>query len=376
MVAADSFKGSATSMQIARAAAEGVRGVMPGCEVVEVPVGDGGEDTISAIVAATAGKWVHCRVHGPLHGPTDARYGLLPDGTAAIELAEAAGLPMLRPDERNPMLTTTYGVGQLIADAIARGCRNILLCIGGSATNDAGIGILSALGYRFLDADGREVPPCGGSLINIARIDDSDVPAEVKGCRMTVACDVQNPFCGPRGAAYVFAPQKGADDAMMKELDLGLRHFADVILRATGIDVADMPGAGAAGGVGGALAALLGARLCPGIEMVLDAIGFDRTLQGADLVITGEGRIDSQTAMGKTPYGVLLRARSQGIPVIAIGGSVAETDALIKAGFTAVMPLLPSPASLAEAMDVEFTLANVRRTVSQILRIIAAFRAI
>lgn len=373
VVAADSFKGSATSVQIARAAAEGIHSVWPGCEVVGVPVGDGGEDTVEAIVTATQGRWIECRVHGPLHGYVDARYGLLPDGTAAIELAAAAGLPLVAQEERDPSLTTTFGVGQMIADAIGRGCRDILLCIGGSATNDAGTGLLAALGYRFLDTGGHEVTPCGASLSLIERIDDANVAEEVKACHFTVACDVRNPFYGPDGAAHVFAPQKGADAEMTEMLDNGLHRFADVIRLATGTDISAVQGAGAAGGVGGALMALLGARLRPGIEMVLDAIGFDRVIEDADMVITGEGRIDTQTAMGKTAYGVMLRSRRRGIPVIAIGGAVTETDALNRAGFTAVLPLPPYPVTLEEAMDPEFTMANVRRTIGQIARIIGAF---
>lgn len=374
VVAVDSFKGSASSRQIARAAAEGIHGVMPGCEVAEVPVGDGGEDTAGAIVASTGGRWVECRVSGPLYKKdVAARYGVLSDGTAVIEMASAAGLTLIKPVERQPMITTTYGVGQMIADAMRRGYRKFLLCIGGSATNDAGIGMLAALGCRFLDTYGNEVPPCGISLSLIDKIDRSNIDKRIAGCTFTVACDVQNPFYGPDGAAYVFAPQKGADREEVRILDDGLRHFAAVLKDSTGVDVSAMPGAGAAGGMGGGMVAMLGATLKPGIEMVLDAIHFDSLLEDADLVITGEGRIDAQTSMGKTPYGVMQRARRLNIPTIAIGGSVAETDALTAAGFTAVLPLLPSPTSLSEAMDIDFTLRNVRRTVGQLMRIIGAY---
>ncbi len=370
VVAVDSFKGSASSRQIARAAAEGIRGVAPECEVAEVPVGDGGEDTLSAIVEAAGGHWVQRRVHGPLGEDVDARYGILPDGTAAIEMAAAAGLTLIPAAVRNPLYTNTYGVGEMVADAIARGCRNFLIFLGGSATNDGASGMLSALGYRFNDADGLPVMPCGASLQKIMEIDSFGAIPQLADCHFTVACDVRNPFFGPDGAAFVFAPQKGATQEDVRKLDDGLRNFASVLKRTTGVDVASMPGAGAAGGMGGGLAAMLGAKLKPGIEMVLDAIGFDHIIENADLVITGEGRIDAQTVMGKTPYGVMLRAHRQGIPTIAIGGSVAETDTLTDSGFTAVLPLLPYPCTLDEAMANDFTLANVRRTLRQCIRLI------
>ncbi len=370
VVAVDSFKGCATSSQIARAAAEGIHGVMPGCEVVEVAVGDGGEGTVAAIVDATDGRWVECSVQGPLHRKVNARYGVLPNGTAAIEIASAAGLPLIPVSERNPLYTTTYGVGQLMADAINRGYRNFLICLGGSATNDGATGLLSALGFRFIGDDGLSVAPQGASLQHIKRIDSSDAIPQLAECRFTVACDVQNPFYGPDGAAYVFSPQKGAKPEDVRALDDGLRSFASVLRLTTGVDVSAMPGAGAAGGIGGGLVAMLGAELKPGVEMVLDAIGFDNMLENADLVITGEGCIDAQTVMGKMPYGVMLRARRMGIPTIAIGGSVMETGTLIDSGFTAVLPLLPYPATLQEAMDIDFTLDNIRRTISQLMRII------
>lgn len=369
IVAVDSFKGSVTSRQIAQVAAEGIHSVVPGCEVVQLSIGDGGEDTVAAIVNATGGKWLNCKVCGPLREKVDARYGILNDGTAAIEMAVAAGLPLVRTEDRNPLLTTTYGVGQIVADAMVHGCRNFLICIGGSATNDAGIGLLSALGYRFLDADGRDLPPCGASLRFIEKIDRSNVEKSLADCRFTVACDVRNPFYGTDGAAYVFGPQKGADNDAVKILDDGLRHFAAVLMDATGVDVSAIPGAGAAGGMGGGMMAILGAQLKPGIEMVLDAIDFDRILDNADFVITGEGCIDKQTVLGKTPLGVMRRARRLGVPTIAIGGSVTETNALTDAGFTAILPLLPYPCTLDEAMDPGFTLANVRRTVIQLTRI-------
>lgn len=373
VVAADSFKGSATSLQIADAVADGVQSVLPHCEVVKVPLGDGGEGTVEALLAATCGQRIRCRTYDPLRRRIDASYGILPGGTAVIEMASAAGLALLKPEECDPMLTSTYGVGQLISDALNRGCRDILLCIGGSATNDGGTGILSALGYVFRDAEGNPVEPIGASLGDIHSIDTSAAMKALAECTFTVACDVDNPFFGPNGAARVFAPQKGADAGAVERLDEGLHHFAQVLLKASGTDVADLPGAGAAGGVGGGLTAMLGARLCPGIEMMLDAIGFDRILDDADLVITGEGSLDAQTMMGKTPFGVMRRATKKCVPVIAIGGSVSDTYLLNEAGFTAIFPLLPYPAPLAEAMRTEFTMDNVRRTTGQLMRTITVF---
>lgn len=374
VVAVDSFKGSASSGEIARAAAEGIHGVAPDCEVVRVPVGDGGEKTIDALIETTAGRYVECRVHGPLDKKIDARYGILPDGTAAIEVAAAAGLTLISESERNPLYTSTYGVGEMVADAIGRGCRNFLIFLGGSATNDAATGMLDALGYRFIGVDGLPLVPNGAMLTYIRHIDSAHVIPQLSGCNFTAACDVRNPFYGQDGASFVFAPQKGASPEDVRTLDDGLHNFAAVLRDATGIDVSAMPGAGAAGGMGGGMAAILGAELKPGIEMVLDAIGFDRIIENADLVITGEGRIDPQTVMGKTPYGIMLRAQRQGIPTIAIGGSVTETDALTGAGFAAVLPILPYPTTLRKAMERDFALKNVSRTVTQLIRAILAFK--
>lgn len=366
VVASDSFKGSLSSLEIALSAERAVRKVFPDCEVLKIPVADGGEGTVEALVDAMDGKVVRCAAHGPLMNRIDAAYGLFGD-TAIIEMAAASGLTLVPKEQRNPMQTTTYGTGDLIRDALRRGCRHFLVGIGGSATNDAGTGMLQSLGFRFLDKDGKELGQGGGILRSIHYIDTAGILPGLEEATFTIACDVGNPFAGKNGAAHVYARQKGADDAMIEELDEGLTCFAEVIKRQTGKDISHIPGAGAAGGLGGGFIAFLGATLKPGIDMVLETLNFDARIKGADLVITGEGRIDRQTAMGKTPAGVLRAARKQQIPTIAIGGAVEEADALNELGFAGVFPIQPGPVSLEQAMDKEFAARNIERTVEQLL---------
>ncbi len=375
VIAADSFKGSISSSRFADVCQAAINTAMPRCSVVKVPLGDGGEGTVDALIHALDGHEVSATVGDPLLRPIKASYGISADGsTAIIEMARASGLPLLDPEERNPMATSTFGTGQLIADAISRGCRRLLIGIGGSATNDAGIGMLTALGARFLDRDGRSVSAhgCGGDLARIDSIDLSGLDPRLADTSIIVACDVDNPFCGPSGAAHVFARQKGADDAMIATLDNAMQSFARVLARTTSTDVTDMPGAGAAGGLGGAFAAVLGASLMPGIDMVLQAVGFDRLIDGADLIITGEGRIDSQTLMGKTPHGVLTAARRRGIPVVALGGSVEHSAALDQAGFAAILSIQPGPVALSDALDPDKAARNLADTVTQIISIAKA----
>ena len=371
ILASDSFKGSLTSLEVGRAAARAVKAVMPemGCEIV--PVADGGEGTVEAVVSALKGEFVTARVTGPLGEPVEAVYGVCGD-TAVIEMAAASGLPLVPTERRNPWLTTSFGTGELIRDALGRGCRRFLVGIGGSATNDAGVGMLMALGFRFYDADGREVGRGGGEVGRIVAVDESGIVPSLKESEFIVACDVTNPLTGLNGASHVFGPQKGADPAMVDKLDACLEEFARVIAGAKGNDFSTRPGAGAAGGLGFAFLAFLGARLEPGIEMVLNAVGFDKTLEDGFLVVTGEGRLDSQTCMGKTPYGVLKRALARGIPTVAIGGAIVPdaVPALIEAGFSAVFPIVAGPVELSEALKPEVAAANVERTVGQILRTI------
>ena len=306
-------------------------------------------------------------VSDPLGRPISVRYGIV-GKMAIIEMAAASGLPLLREEERNPLLTSTYGTGEMIMDAVKRGCRDFLVGLGGSATNDAGMGMLQALGFRFYDIDDQEIiDGCGGRLQDVARIDDTGVKDAVRQCRFTVACDVDTPFCGSEGAAYVFAPQKGADMEMLARLDSGMVSFAEVIEKTYGIDVTSMAGAGAAGGMGGGSYAFLNATLKRGVDMVLDAIDFDSIIRGADLVVTGEGKIDYQTVKGKTAAGVLARAKAQDIPVVAIAGRVEMCDSVAQMGFAGVYPIMENEMPLAVAMQPDFAAANVEKTVKKIV---------
>lgn len=367
VIASDSFKGSMSSLDVATAASAGVMDVYPDSEIVSVNVADGGEGTVEAIVDALGGEIIKVQVSDPLGRKIETSYGIAGE-TAILEMAAASGLPLLTVEERNPWATSTLGTGEMIMDAIARGCRKFLVGIGGSATNDAGVGMLQAMGFRFYDANGELITQgCGGMLGSIARIDDSLVSAAVKESQFTVACDVDTPFCGPEGAAPVFAPQKGADAEMVKRLDEGMASFAKVITEKYAIDIVPVAGAGAAGGMGGAFRAFLGATLKKGIDMVLDAIDFDTTIQGANLVITGEGKVDFQTAKGKTAAGVLNRAKQQHIPVVAIGGCVEMCDSLVQMGFAGIYPILEEKVPLEIAMQRDFAMNNVRKTVAKIV---------
>lgn len=370
VIASDSFKGSVSSLEVAQSAETAIHKVLPACEVVKIPVADGGEGTIDALVAAMRGTIIPCLVHDPLMNSIQSHYGIVNEGkTAIIEMALASGLTWVPVKKRNPWLTTTYGTGELIKDALLRGCRDFRIGIGGSATNDAGTGMLQALGFRFLDEAGRELDKGGQILGSIQSIDRSHVLPELQEAVFTIACDVNNPFSGKNGAAFVYARQKGADDEMIRELDKGLQRFAAVLKESEHVDVNTIPGAGAAGGLGGGFIACLQAELKPGIQMVLEALHFDERIRNADLIITGEGKMDRQTRMGKTPTGVLEAAKRQQIPVIAIGGTIEDTEDLNAQGFMSVLSIQPGPVTLEQAMDREFALRNIERTVEQLLRV-------
>lgn len=364
VVACDSFKGSLDAFQACEAVKSGVleaQGRNVG--VVSMPVADGGEGTAWVLVHALGGQLINVDTCDALGRSISATYGLLSDGVAVIELAEATGLTLIDDEDRNPELTSTFGTGVMIADALRRGCCKILLCIGGSATNDAAMGILSALGYRFLDSSGRELAPQGVNLGKVVDIDASGRLPQLDEVNFEVACDVTNPFYGPQGAAAVYGPQKGADAAMMRRLDAGLRNFARCLHRASGVDVRQMAGAGAAGGVGGGMKALLGATLRPGAELVLDAIGFERVLANASMVITGEGRMDSQTLSGKLCGRVLSHCMEVSVPVVGVCGSVADREKLLEAGFKTILPVTPQGMELAEAMRPDVARGNVMTAV-------------
>lgn len=370
-VAIDSFKGCLSSIEAGEAASEAIHALLPQCEVLRFAIADGGEGLLETIVTNMDGKYVYTRAHDPLMRPIQTRYALSADGqTAYIEMAATSGLPLLRPEERDPWETTTYGTGELIREALDRGCRHLVVGIGGSATNDAGLGMLQALGFRFLDDRRQELGQGGKIMGDVAYIDESHKHPALQETTITVACDVRNPFCGPQGAAYIFAPQKGADKRMVERLDQGLRHLADVIHRQTGRTIATLEGAGAAGGMGGGLVAFLNARLQPGIDLLLDALRFRQKAQGADLIITGEGKADRQSLMGKVPAGLLREAKALQIPIVLIAGSVEDQALLNQAGFKAALSIQNGPISLAEAMRPEVAKAHIQEITGQICRLL------
>ncbi|MBP3518894.1 MAG: glycerate kinase [Parabacteroides sp.] len=371
VIAIDSLKGCLTSEEAGIAAVKGIKAVFPDCETLLFPVADGGEGMLDLLISATQGQYRTLPVHGPLMEPIQGRYGISGDGqTALIEMAAVSGLPLVPEEKRNPMLTTTYGTGELIRDALERGCRRFIVGIGGSATNDAGLGMLQALGFRFLDKRGNRLGTGGQILSQVAAIDTSAAHPALREAHFTVACDVHNPFCGPDGAAYVFAPQKGADSGMVQALDEGMQALSQIIISTTDKDISGIPGAGAAGGMGGGFLAFLDAELKPGIRLMLDALDFGRKIKGADLIFTGEGRADRQTAMGKVPSGILEEARKQHIPVIVLAGSIADTELMNRAGFQGVFSITPGPVSLENAMIPEVAQANISRLVTQICSVI------
>ena len=353
VVAPDSFKECLAADEAAAAMARGVRAALPDAEVVCVPMADGGEGTVRALVAATGGTLLRTTVTGPLGEPVEAEFGVLGDGkTAAIEMAAASGLPLVPPDRRDPTRTTTFGTGQLIAAALDLGVEHLVVGIGGSATVDGGVGMAQALGGRFLAASGDGLGWGGGQLGRLARIDLSRLDGRLRGIRCEVACDVTNPLVGSQGAAAVYGPQKGATPEMVEQLDANLAHLADAIERDLGKDVRDVPGAGAAGGLGAGLMAFLGAELRPGVETVIRTVGLEAKLLGADLVLVGEGQMDEQTAYGKVPVGVARVARELGIPVVAVVGSLGRGfEAVHREGIAACFSIMDRPMTLLEAIE-------------------------
>jgi glycerate kinase len=348
IVAPDSFKGSLSALEAARAMARGIRAVFPEAEVIELPIADGGEGTVEALVAATGGTLRHAEVRGPLGDPVRAAWGVLGDGrTAVIEMAAASGLTLVPEGRRDPRVADTFGAGELVKAALDAGLRRLVLGIGGSATNDGGTGLARALGARFLDGAGGDLPGGGAALARLGRVDLGGLDPRLAGAELLVACDVDNPLCGPRGASAVYGPQKGATPEVVRELDAALEVFARVARRETGRDVADVPGAGAAGGLGAGLLFFTPARLRPGVEIVLEAVDFETRVRGADLVFTGEGRTDAQTAMGKAPVGVAAAAKRQGVPVVCLSGGLGEgAEAVLARGIDALMALPPGPLGL------------------------------
>lgn len=352
IVAPDSYKGSISALGVAEAMERGIKKVFARAEVLKLPIADGGEGTVEALVSATGGRFFQKEVTGPLGDPVSALWGVLGDGkTAVIEMASASGLPLVPPDKRDPCLTTTLGTGQLVREVLDQGLPRLILGIGGSATNDGGAGFASALGIRFLDADGKELPPGGQALSRLACIDTSGADPRLDSLSLTVACDVDNPLCGPRGASAIFGPQKGACPDTVAVLDSALRHYGEQACVITGRQIMDCAGAGAAGGLGAALLFFTRAELKPGIEIVLEAIDFDRLSAGVDLVITGEGRTDRQTAFGKAPVGVAKIAKRHGVPVVCLSGGLGEGyEAIFEQGIDAAAVCPSAPMTLEDCL--------------------------
>ncbi|MEK5160950.1 glycerate kinase [Paenibacillus sp. FSL R5-0527] len=370
VLAPDSFKESMTAKEVCAAMEKGLRKVYPQADFIHVPMADGGEGTVQSLVDASGGRIYTKVVTGPLGEPVTAQYGILGDGeTAAIEMASASGIHHVSKETKNPLITTTYGTGELIRECLEKGIKRIIIGIGGSATNDGGAGMAEALGARFLDADGRELPRGGGALKRLERIDISALDPRLRQVNLIVACDVTNPLCGEHGASHVFGPQKGATPEMVRQLDAGLAHYADIAKRQLGKDVRDIPGAGAAGGLGAGLLIFTQAVLRKGIEIVIEYTGLKQKVAAADVVFTGEGGIDFQTKFGKTPYGVAKAAKEAGKKVIAVAGYIGEgIEALYEEGIDAVFGIVPG------AGDLEKLLAegpqNVERTCENIARVL------
>ena len=352
LFASDSFKGSLTSEKTVELLSRAAREVFGECECSGVPVADGGEGTVEAVIAAEHGEYINVKVHGPLMEETESFYGTFDGNKAVIEMAAASGLPMVPEELRNPLNTTTFGTGELILDALKRGFRDISIAIGGSATNDGGMGCARALGVKFLDQDGNELEGFGRDLARVAAIDISGLDERVKDSKITVMCDVTNPLCGKDGATWTFGKQKGATLEIQEELEKGMCSYRDVIRETFGIDCDGIPGTGAAGGLGAALMVFLGGEMKSGIETVLDLIRFDERLEGVDLVVTGEGRTDWQSCFGKVMQGVGMRAKAKGIPVLGLSGSLGKNAMdICSCGISSLMTTVNAPMPLSEALE-------------------------
>lgn len=367
VLAPDSFKESMTAKEVCIAMEKGIKKALPEAVCIQVPMADGGEGTVQSLVDATDGKIYPVTVTGPLGTPVEASFGILGDGeTAAIEMASASGIHFVNKETKNPLVTTTYGTGELIKAALDQGVRKIIIGIGGSATNDGGAGMAQALGVRLLDENGEELGFGGGALSHLATLDVSGIDPRLKDTKIYVASDVTNPLCGEKGASHVFGPQKGATPEMVQTLDANLAHYAGVLKEQLGKDLIDFPGAGAAGGLGAGLLAFTSAELRRGIELVIDFTELEDKVKMADFVLTGEGGIDFQTQYGKTPYGVAQAAKKYGKPVIALAGYVGEVDVLYDKGIDAIFGILPKATSLEEALaagqeNIEKTAENIAR---------------
>ena len=372
VVAVDSLKGSLTSMEAGMAVRDGILLAKPDADIIVKPLADGGEGTTDALIEGMNGERIDLTVTGPTHTPVNAYYGYLKDSnTAVMEMASAAGITLIPDKARNPLLATSYGVGEMINNALQKGCRNFIIGIGGSATNDGGIGMLKALGFTFLDKNGEDVGEGGQALAKAASVKTTDKADLLSQCNFRIACDVTNPLCGFQGATYIYGPQKGVTEDIKKQLDKDMEHFAKVTANTLGKDYRNTPGAGAAGGLGFAFLSYIGAALTPGIELILNAIGLEQELSNADVVVTGEGRLDFQTAMGKAPVGVAKLAKKYNAKVIAFAGSVTkDANACNKEGIDAFFPILRGVCTLAEAMEPAHARENMTAAAEQVFRLL------
>lgn len=372
VIAIDAFKGSLTSIDAGNTIKSAILKVKPDADVIVKPMADGGEGTTDALIDGLNGRKVNITVTGPLGTAVNAYYGILPEtNTAVMEMAQAAGITLISENQKNPFIATTYGVGEMILDACKKGCKNFIIGIGGSATNDGGLGMLKALGYSFLDLNGKDVGEGAKALSHIQTIDDKNVSPLLASCNFRIACDVNNPLYGPNGATYIYGPQKGVTKEQLPILDNSMKHFAHISSDFLGVEHTNTPGAGAAGGMGFAFLSYLNASLIPGIELIIEAVDLENAIKECDIVITGEGRLDYQTAMGKAPVGIARLAKKYNKKVIAFAGSVTE-DAVNcnQAGIDAFFPIIRGITSLEDAMISENAKRNLFATVEQVFRIL------
>lgn len=374
VIAIDSLKGSLSSIEAGNAIMEGIKRADPEAEVVVRPLADGGEGTTETLVSGLGGRLEKIAVTGPQGNPTTAEYGIIEESkTAIMEMATAAGITLVKDCERNPLNTTTYGVGEMIADAVEKGCRNFIIGIGGSATNDGGLGMLSALGFGFLDKDGKAVEIYGRGLENVAKITTDDVLPKLRECSFSIACDVTNPLCGDNGCSAVYGPQKGATPEIVTIMDGWLKNYAEIAKQTFDKVDPNYPGAGAAGGLGFAFMTFLGGILEPGIDLILNKTKLEEYIRTADVVVTGEGRLDFQTAMGKAPVGVAKLAKKYNKTVIAFAGSVTrDATECNKNGIDAFFPILREICTLDKAMEKEYAAENLSATAEQVFRLMLA----
>lgn len=375
VIAIDSFKGSLTSRMSGLAAADGIKKVFPDAEIIVRPVADGGEGTVDALIEGLGGERQIASVTNPVEEKVDAEYGIIDNNTAIIEMSAAAGIALVSDDEKNPLNTTTFGVGELILDAIKKGCRNFIIGIGGSATNDGGVGMLQALGFEFLDDSGNQISFGAKGLKDLSVINCDRVLPKLRECIFNIACDVTNPLCGDNGCSAVYGPQKGADANMIKDMDKWLLRYAELTKTVNENVDKDFPGAGAAGGMGFAFLSYLNGKLMNGIDLVLTETKLEDYIKDADIVITGEGRLDSQTVMGKAPVGVARIAKKYNIPVIAFSGCVTD-DATVcnNHGIDAFFPVLRTVCTLDEALNIDNAYKNMSNTAEQVFRLIDIYK--